>query len=207
MWFVSAWQNQLHDREAASGRDRLANIGENANGSCVVPIVQDEFEEVKIAAGRHFLREVAADQSDAIAEPRDEFAFRSISDHRRKIEQDALGRRIAFQDGSKERAVPAADIDNAGEPAELVVPEHRCIGNGREVGHCLAEQGLEFGMLGVVRPDRHLEDALEGGARLCEAGFGDAPGIVVVVSKLDLRKRPHAARTPERRTSDSGVGV
>ena len=51
-------------------------------------------------------------------------------------------------------------------------------------------------MLRVVAPDRYLEDALEGGTRLCEAGFGVAPGIVVVVPELDLCKCPYVAGCP-----------
>jgi hypothetical protein len=39
MRFVSAGQNQLHDREAAFRDDYLANIGENADGVFVIPII------------------------------------------------------------------------------------------------------------------------------------------------------------------------
>jgi len=138
-----------------------------------------------------------------VSDPRiaaDDLLLRRVGDHARKIEQNAGGVRLLSENGGEERAVTAADVDRGLERLHAIAREHPRIGDGRQVGHGLAEQRLGFRVLGVILPDRHAVDALERGSVLIEAALDLAPRVVVVVAEFGFGNRPHAAgpARPER---------
>src|SRR6266511_1117877 len=94
------------------GRSR-ADLPQDRACTLVVLVVQDPGEHVRIARG-YRLEEVADDEADPVAQRG------LVPVGLGQVEDDAPHLRLQLEQGSKQRAVPAADVDDclAGTPAQ-----------------------------------------------------------------------------------------
>src|SRR5262245_13413336 len=95
-------------------------IPENRDGACVVPIVDDVLEDVRVAATSHLQKKISADCFAAFPHAdRLDALLRSVG-HMGHVEKDSPQTGMRLQDGLKEYPVSAAHIDNGAELRKVI---------------------------------------------------------------------------------------
>ena len=104
---------------AMIGRPRLrrrADVLEDPERPLVVPVVEDQGQEVGVRPGGHGFEEVARLCAQPVTEPMSFDGSTRLGDHVGQVEGHPGRRRRAGQDLSQEGAVGAADVDDLPAP-------------------------------------------------------------------------------------------
>ena len=102
----------FEDQQGPVARDRESDRLEDANRIVVVPVVQDERQQVGIAARWDRFEEVAGDCLDPVRNThRVEERSRGL-DHASQVEQHTVGRVAGCQRAGQERSVGTTDVDD-----------------------------------------------------------------------------------------------
>ena len=227
-------QHRLHDRDPAARRDRLADAAQDRDRSIVVPVVQDELEQVEVAGRRHRCEEVARGRGEPAVEV---VRLRGAPplDHLRQVEQQAARVRVALQQAPQQAALAAADVDRERERRERLGGEqpileragcgaHR-VGEERPRVLVLAEDSTHETPCRASNDGRPVRTADSSPAHAsnispprmhsiharCEWGWSDRSRSDVALCpkrpSSSRRKTPNAASACRRRSSAIGVGL
>lgn len=105
---------------------RVSAGAEDAGRGFVIPVVQDPGEDVRIAVrGERIGEEVAWDEFAAVGEPGYREPLPSTVDNSQQVEDHAAHMRMGVQHGFDQRAVAAADVDDALDTSEVVDASER----------------------------------------------------------------------------------
>ena len=181
-----------------------AAVLENLHALLIVPVVEDVFHDVGIAARRHSLEETSCFEPAALSDSPcgHVLILLRASDHRGLVEQHALQLGVRFEDGGQQTAVAATDIHERADPGELIRGRNRRVLSPGETGHRLAEVGEVRGVLLEILEDRNTV----GLAKRVLAGLHSIkeflPGVTRVL--LVAHQRPAAHRTGDTRLERGG---
>ncbi|GIJ72092.1 hypothetical protein Voc01_070090 [Virgisporangium ochraceum] len=169
-------QDRLDDEQpAAVGHGRAAG-GEDATGVRVVPVVEHPRQQVGVGTGRHRGEEVAVDEPAPVGEPGGGQPLPCPGEHRGPVHERRRKLGGGADDRLQQHAFAPADVDEAGQPAEVVGGDDVGGLAHRPAGHRALERRLVRGVAVEVLEEAFAVDVLErrpaGAYRVEQTGRG-----------------------------------
>jgi hypothetical protein len=182
------------DQDPTAGRHCPSAILQDADALVVRPVVQNELEDIEIAAGRDRFEEVATHDLAPVSDAGLlEQALRRRN-HLRHVEQNAAHIRVGLQHTRHHRAASTADIHQLADTPKAVGRENSFQRGGRICSHEGIERRRSIRMsLHVVEDglaERHLEAGNAGLHALREAAPRQPTHRAAAVDGT----RPHRSR-------------
>jgi len=143
-------------------RHRFATSLEDPRRSAVVPVVQDEGEEIEVAARRNRPEEIARDHPTSAPE-----AVGGQTSLRRRgddgqVEHDPGDGRMRVEDVPHQQSWAATDVDDSSGARKIQGAKDRSSQNAPVVRHDVGEEPKARGAPRQIRVQRHLVRFLEG---------------------------------------------
>src|SRR5262245_11160615 len=165
-------------------------ILENRDGACVVPIVDDVLEPVRVAATRHLQKKIPADCFAAFPHAdRLDALLRSVG-HMGHVEKDSPQTGMCLQDGLKEYPVSTTHIYNGAELRKVILGGNSDGDSLGEIRHGRVEVRGLFWLLRHVGKGTHAKDMLKCGLAGRHAVKRVAPRLLCDACKQE-RCRTH----------------
>ncbi|SHW03605.1 Uncharacterised protein [Mycobacteroides abscessus subsp. abscessus] len=156
-------QDHLDQHHGAVRGHRLPDVPQDRQRAVLVPVVDDRFQQVGVGTFGDRVEERTTGDGDAVGNARGIQYRAGTRDHRRQVEEHTACRGRLLQYRGQQLAMPATDVGDGAELAEIVSGQKGFDHHVRQPGHGVVEYLGQLGFALDVIEGRHTAEHLQRG--------------------------------------------